>query len=158
MERRKFLGYTAAAGAALMLNPFETFAATGTKARLALVGTGHRGSGFWGKALNESFKDVVEFVGLCDINPGRMDYVKNAMKVECPVFINYEQMLQQTKPDYVIVTTVDSTHDEFIVKALEMGFNVITEKPMTTDEVKCKRILDAEKRTGKKVIVAFNYR
>jgi predicted dehydrogenase len=29
---------------------------------------------------------------------------------------------------------------------------------MTTDEIKCKRILDAEKRSGKKVIVAFNYR
>jgi len=39
-----------------------------------------------------------------------------------------------------------------------MGCDVITEKPMTTDEIKCKRILEAEKRTGKKVIVAFNYR
>ena len=67
-------------------------------------------------------------------------------------------MLKTTKPDYVIVTTVDATHDEFIVKALNMGVNVITEKPMTTDEVKCKRILDAEKKSGKKVIVAFNYR
>jgi predicted dehydrogenase len=39
-----------------------------------------------------------------------------------------------------------------------MGVNVITEKPMTTDEVKCKKILDAEKKSGKKVTVAFNYR
>ncbi len=67
-------------------------------------------------------------------------------------------MLRETKPDYVIVTTVDGLHDEHIVKALEAGCNVITEKPMTTDEVKCKRILDAEKKTGKKVVVAFNYR
>ena len=67
-------------------------------------------------------------------------------------------MLTETKPDYVIVTTVDSTHDEFIVKALNMGVNVITEKPMTTDEVKCKKILEAEKKSGKKVTVAFNYR
>ena len=80
------------------------------------------------------------------------------MGVSCPAFTNFDQMLSQTKPDYVIVTTVDSTHDEFIVKALQKGYNVITEKPMTTDEVKCKRILDAEKKSGKKVIVAFNYR
>ena len=39
-----------------------------------------------------------------------------------------------------------------------MGVNVITEKPMTTDEVKCKKILEAEKKSGKKVVVAFNYR
>ena len=158
MQRRKFLGYTAAAGAALMLNPFEAFSSTNTKARLAMVGTGHRGSGFWGSTLLRNFKDVVSFVGLCDHNPGRLAYAKKAMGVDCPVFSDYEEMLRVTKPDYVIVTTVDSTHDEFIVKALNMGFDVITEKPMTTDEVKCKRILDAEKKSGKKVIVAFNYR
>jgi predicted dehydrogenase len=159
MERRKFLGYTAAAGAALMLQPFSSFALnTGRRSRLALVGTGHRGSSFWGSTVLRSFNEVVEFVGLCDTNPGRLDYVKKTMGVSCPAFLNFEQMLQETKPDYVIVTTVDSSHDEQIVKALDMGFDVITEKPMTTDEIKCKRILDAEKRSGKKVIVAFNYR
>jgi predicted dehydrogenase len=159
MERRTFMKYTAAAGAALMLHPFESFATSpGKKIRLALVGTGARGSSLWGREILRSFGEVTEFVGLCDHNPGRLAYVKSSMKVDCPTFASFEQMIRETKPDYVIVTTVDATHDEFIVKALQMGCNVITEKPMTTDEVKCKRILDAEKRTGKKVIVAFNYR
>lgn len=159
MERRKFLGYTAAAGASLMLHPFETFAIpAGAKIKLAQVGTGHRGTSFWGKNMLTSFGVLVEFVGLSDINPGRLAYAKNLYQTSCPTFTSFDEMLQKTKPDYVIVTTVDSTHDEFIVKALEAGSHVITEKPMTTDEVKCKRILDAEKRTGKKVIVAFNYR
>ena len=159
MERRKFLGYTAAAGAALMLHPFESFAILpGKKIRLALVGTGARGSSLWGREIIKTFGDVTEFVGLSDINPGRLEYVKKTLKVECPTFSNFEQMLTETKPDYVIVTTVDATHDEFIIKALNMGVNVITEKPMTTDEVKCKKILEAEKKSGKKVTVAFNYR
>jgi len=155
MERRKFLGYTAAAGAALMLHPFDSFAfSTDAKLRLAQVGTGHRGSGFWGKDLLANFKDRIEFVGLSDINPGRLAYAKSIYNTDCPTFANFDEMLQKTKPDYVIVTTVDATHDEYIVKALEAGCNVITEKPMTTDEVKCQRILEAEKRTGKKVVVA----
>lgn len=159
MERRKFLGYTAAAGVALMLHPFEAFAIPpGKKIRLALVGTGARGSSLWGVGIVKSFAEVTEFVGLSDINPGRLEYVKNLLKLTCPSFPDFEQMLRETKPDYVIVTTVDSTHDEFIIKALNMGVHVITEKPMTTDEVKCKRILEAEKQSGKKVIVAFNYR
>lgn len=159
MERRKFLGYTAAAGAALMLHPFDSFAfSTDAKLRLAQVGTGHRGSGFWGKDLLANFKDRIEFVGLSDINPGRLAYAKSIYNTDCPTFASFDEMLQKTKPDYVIVTTVDATHDEYIVKALEAGCNVITEKPMTTDEIKCKRILEAEKRTGKKVVVAFNYR
>ncbi len=159
MERRKFLGYTAAAGVALMLHPFESFAIPpGKKIRLALVGTGARGSSLWGREIIKTFGEVTEFVGLSDINPGRLEYVKKILKVQCPTFSDFEKMLTETKPDYVIVTTVDATHDEFIVKALNMGVNVITEKPMTTDEVKCKRILDAEKKSGKKVTVAFNYR
>ncbi|HLF46595.1 MAG TPA: Gfo/Idh/MocA family oxidoreductase [Chitinophagaceae bacterium] len=159
MERRKFLGYTAAAGASLMLHPFETFAIpAGAKIKLAQVGTGHRGTSFWGKNMLTSFGELVEFVGLSDINPGRLAYAKKLYQTNCPTFTSFDEMLQKTRPDYVIVTTVDSTHDEFIVKALEAGSHVITEKPMTTDEVKCKRILDAEKRTRKKVIVAFNYR
>jgi predicted dehydrogenase len=85
-------------------------------------------------------------------------YAKETYKVNCPTFSSFDEMLSTIKADYIIVTTVDATHDEFIVKALDKGFNVITEKPMTTDEVKCKRILDAEKRSGKKVTVAFNYR
>jgi predicted dehydrogenase len=67
-------------------------------------------------------------------------------------------MIKETKPELLIVTTVDATHDEFIVKGLEYGMDVLTEKPLTTDEVKCQRILDAERRTGKKVRVGFNYR
>ena len=159
MERRKFLGYTAAAGVALMLHPFESFAIQpGKKIRLALVGTGARGSSLWGREIIKTFGEVTEFVGLSDINPGRLEYVKKMLKVDCPTYSNFEKMLQETKPDYVIVTTVDATHDEFIIKALNMGVNVITEKPMTTDEVKCKKILEAEKKSGKKVVVAFNYR
>ena len=38
---------------------------------------------------------------------------------------------------------VDATHDEYIVAALEAGRDVITEKPMTIDAPRCRRILDA---------------
>lgn len=158
MERRTFVKYTAAAGASLMLHPFSSLGiGSDTKIRLALVGTGSRGSGFWGRDLAKNFPNV-EFVALGDINPGRLEYVKKYMNASCPTYTNIDQLLKEVKADYIIVTTVDATHDEIIVKALNAGFNVITEKPMTTDEVKCKRILDAEKKTGKKVVVAFNYR
>jgi len=159
MERRTFVKFTAVTGAALMLHPFESFSnLPPRKFRLALVGTGSRGSSLWGRDMIEFLGDATEFVGLSDINPGRLEYVKKTLGVSCPTFSNFEQMLSETKPDYVIVTTVDATHDQFIVKALDMGFNVITEKPLTTDEIKLKKILEAEKRSGKKVVVAFNYR
>lgn len=144
--------------ASLLASPLQAAVAGAPKTRLAMVGTGSRGNGFWGKRVLNEYGDIVEFVGLCDINPGRVEYAKKSIGVNCPTFTNFDEMLVKTKPDMVIVTTVDATHDQFIIKALEFGCNVLTEKPMTTDELKCQAILDAERRTGKKVIVGFNYR
>lgn len=161
MERRDFLKNSSVLASGIMLSPdvlsaMKPFVAA--KKRIALVGTGHRGSGFWGKTIQDNYNDVIEFVGLCDINPGRVATAKEAMGVGCPTFTNFEQMMKTVKPELVIVTTVDATHNEFIIKAMQMGADVITEKPMTTDEIKCEAILDAEKKYGKKITVAFNYR
>src|SRR5882757_4265875 len=63
-----------------------------------------------------------------------------------------------TKPDFVIVTTVDATHNDYIIRAMTAGCDVITEKPLTTTAEKCQQILDAGKRTGRRCRVTFNYR
>ncbi len=128
------------------------------KLKVALVGAGVRGTSFWGRRLVEEYSDLLEFVGISDINEGRLKYALEYMKVSCPTFLNFEEMVNQTKPDLVIVTTKDSTHHEFIIKGLEMGCDVLTEKPLTTDEFKCQAILDAERKSRRKVIVGFNYR
>jgi predicted dehydrogenase len=67
-------------------------------------------------------------------------------------------MIEETKPDEVIVTTIDRTHHTYIVRAMELGCNVITEKPMTIDVPQCKEILSAVDRTNQRVRVTFNYR
>ncbi len=160
MQRRRFIKNSslAAAGLALAQTPLSSLAAPAAKKRVAMIGTGHRGTGFWGETVVKNFGDVVEFVGLCDKNPGRVQYAKERLKVSCPTFTDFEAMMKAVKPEVVIVTTMDSTHDQFIIRAMELGADVITEKPMTTDEIKCRKILAAEKKTGRKVTVAFNYR
>jgi len=160
MKRRNFLTTTAgmAAGASLLSNPVAAAVAGASKKKIALVGTGVRGTGFWGKRVVDNYSDIVEFVALCDINPGRLEYAKKYMNVNCPVYTDFEKMMAETKPDMVIVTTVDATHHKYIIRSMELGADVLTEKPMTTDEVKCQAILDAERRTGRKCTVGFNYR
>lgn len=161
MERRTFIktsGLAAAGGMLLSQTDAFGIASVTGKKRVALVGTGIRGTGFWGRPVVQQYSDIVEFVGLCDINPGRLAYAKKIMGVTCNTYTDFDAMMQETKPELLIVTTVDATHNEFIVKGLEYGADVLTEKPLTTDEVKCQQILDAERRTGKKVRVGFNYR
>lgn len=163
LTRRKFLSTTgtAVAGAAIA-NPLSSriFAKSTArkKMRLAIVGTGVRACDMYGRRLLPEYSDYVEIVGLCDINPGRLAYAKSYIGATCPTFTDLDKMLTEIKPDKLIVTTVDATHHEQIVAGLERGIDIITEKPMTTDEVKAQAILDAEKKSGRSVIVTFNYR
>jgi len=133
------------------------------KTRYAIVGLGHRSQMFSGAILSR-FADTSDLVGLCDTNQTRMDYY-NAQFVEIgakpvPTYkaSDFARMLTEQRVDTVIVTSVDRTHDEYIIKAMEMGCDVITEKPMTINAEKCQAILDAQKRTGKNITVTFNYR
>jgi len=161
MTRRDFIGSSSVlgAGAILASSPLG-FAMEGIrKKRVALVGTGIRGVTFWGQYIQENHADVVEFAGLCDVNPGRLAFGKSHIGVpDCPTFVNFDEMLAVAKPDLVMVTTVDNTHDEFIVKALAAGINVVTEKPMTTTADKCQRIVDAARESSARLIMGFNYR
>ena len=112
----------------------------------------------WGRNLLHDQGDRVEMVGLCDINSKRVEASKRLMGVDAPTFTELDRMLRETHPETLIVTTKDCTHNEMIIRGLQFGCDVITEKPMTTDEVKCRGILDVEKQCGKKLVTAFNYR
>lgn len=160
VSRRSFIATTgvATAGTVALSSIPVSCAILNGKTKIAMVGTGSRGPSMWGGPVVRDYGDRIQFVGLCDINPGRVELAKKTIGVECPTYTDFELMMRETKPDLLIVTTVDATHDEFIIKGMEMGANIITEKPMTTDEVKCQAILDAEKKYNKTVTVTFNYR
>ncbi|MEK0313394.1 Gfo/Idh/MocA family protein [Cohnella sp. 56] len=128
------------------------------------VGAGGRAEFFYA-AIATTFRETSELLAFCDINRTRMDYANKLLseKYGYPAVRTYssdefERMIEAEKPDAVIVTSVDRTHHAYIVRALELGCDVITEKPMTVDEEKCQAILDAVERTGRSVRVTFNYR
>jgi len=158
VSRRSFLYSVSmlAAGTAIS-SPLHGFGLD-KKLKVVLVGTGVRGVSFWGKRLVEQYPTKLQFVGLCDINPGRLNYAKEYMGVDCKVYTDFDEMVREAMPDLIIVTTKDSTHHEYIIKGLEYGCDVLTEKPLTIDEDKCQAILDAERKSNKNLIVGFNYR
>ena len=136
----------------------------GKKVRYAQVGVGGRAR-MYHEALCSTYTDSCELVGFCDQSQTRMDYANRMIKEKFdhePIptynYLDFETMVQTEKPDVIIVTSVDRTHDEYIVKSMELGCDVVTEKPITTDERKAQRIIDAQKKTGRHIRVAFNYR
>jgi predicted dehydrogenase len=163
LNRREFLskslGVAIGAASLPLLRTGEIWARPlDRKLRIALVGTGVRGCSLWGKTLIEKYSDILEMVGLCDINPKRMEYAKRYMGATCPTFVDFGKMIKETKPDTVVVTTTDSFHAKYICAAMNMGCDVITEKPLATDEKMAQDIIDTKKKTGKSLTVTFNYR
>ncbi len=156
ISRRDFVVGGTAAG--LLMAAGRGVADDGRKLRVALVGTGIRGTGFWGSFLNENYADVAEFAALCDSNPGRLELARSWIGTDCPTYTNFDEMLATVPLDLLMVCTVDSTHDEFIVKGLEAGVDVVTEKPMVTDEHQCQAVIDAARQSSGRLWVALNYR
>lgn len=133
-----------------------------TRVRYAQVGLGSR-SEMFSEAVVERFRDRCELVALCDLNVGRLQQRADwahSRGATPQVYLDteFDRLLAETRPEVVIVTTKDADHDEYICRALEAGCDVITEKPLTIDEHKLQRILDTQKRTGRRVTVTFNYR
>ena len=134
-----------------------------SKKRYAQVGCGGR-SGMYTRAICEKFADTCEIVALCDINHGRMrlknDRIEQMGGPRAAEYdpADFDQMIAETRPDYLIVTTVDATHHQYLIRGMELGCDVITEKPMTTDEIACRDILRTVERTGRQCQVTFNYR
>ncbi len=134
------------------------------KKRYALVGTGSRARMFI-DALITTYRDVAELVALCDLSQVRMDWYNRRLQelADLPPLPTYhaeqfDLMIAETHPDIVIVTTIDGTHHTYITRAMELGCDVITEKPMTTTIEKMRAIFQAVEKTGRSLRVSFNYR
>lgn len=113
----------------------------------------------------KDFQASSAVVGLCDASPTRLRFHLDRIAREygagaIPTYAaeEFETMIEEQKPDTVIVCTPDSLHHEYIIRALESGVDVISEKPLTTDSAKCRAIFDAVERTGKTVRTTFNCR
>jgi predicted dehydrogenase len=116
------------------------------------------------RAMVGEHADRCAVVALADTNPVRAkvhrDLVTSLGAPPPAVYdaADFGRMLAEERIDTVLVSTVDRYHDRYIVAALEAGCDAVTEKPMTIDAPRCRSILDAVARTGRRVTVTFNYR
>jgi predicted dehydrogenase len=132
--------------------------------RYALVGTGGRAKMFI-DAIVGAYQNNAVMVGLCDLSQTRMDWHNqqiaeafDAAPIATYSADNFDRMVAETKPDTIIVTSMDSTHHLYINRAMELGCDAISEKPMTIDATKARSIFETIERTGRSLRVTFNYR
>lgn len=133
------------------------------RVRYGLVGTGMR-AGMYVRALTGEHADVGELVALADVNEGRLAvHAERVVQAGFPRPALFhpdelEAMIAAEKLDRIIITSPDHTHAGLIVRALDAGADVVVEKPLTIDAAGCRAIAEASERTGRSVVMTFNYR
>ena len=131
--------------------------------RYAIVGTGSR-AGMFVDAITTTYAEHAELASLCDLSRTRMDWYNRQLTERglppVPAYHadDFDRMIAEREPDMVIVTTVDAWHHHYIARALELGCDVISEKPLTTTLDRLRKIDNAIKRSSKSLRVTFNYR
>jgi len=132
---------------------------------LAIVGCGGMGGrhllGL--KELMDSGLNNVELAAVCDLRRDNAEYLadkaEELLGVRPRVFEDIAQMVKAV-PDLqaASVTTDAGSHHIVAVAALDLGLHLLCEKPLALTMRGCNRILDAQRRSGKALSVAENYR
>ena len=126
------------------------------KVKIGIIGCGGIANGKHMPSLSQI--PEVEMVAFCDLIEERAR--KAAQEYGAPgakVFTDYKELLRLDL-DVVHVLTPNKQHSFITVDALEAGKHVMCEKPMAINSAEAKKMLDAAKRTGKKLTIGYQNR
>ncbi len=130
LSRRDFLAASAAGGMA-MAAPAVHGAAKTTRYRTALVGAGWWGTNVLGAAIESG---TVEPIALCDVDENQLNTSQEKLSklttASLKRYKDYRELLEEEKPQIVIVATPDHWHPLVTIAACEAGAHVYVEKPI----------------------------
>ena len=72
-----------------------------------------------------------------------------------PMFAEYFDALNATKPDLVAVCTYTDSHAEYAIAAMEAGAHVFVEKPLAANAVDAQNVVDKAFETDRKLVVGY---
>ncbi len=123
------------------------------KIKLAVIGCGGRGKGYM--SLASQMKTKYQLVAAADPIPARLDALRKI--ANDPNFKTYPSDLHffadPKMADIVIIGTQDSYHVEPCVKAMELGYDVLLEKPISTKIEDVLTLARLAKKLTRKVLV-----
>ena len=100
-----------------------------------------------------------EMIAFCDIIPERAEAAAAKFgTTDAVCYSDYKELLKNPDIDVVHICTPNRSHSFITVDALEAGKHVMCEKPMAINSAEAQKMLDAQKRTGKKLTIGYQSR
>jgi predicted dehydrogenase len=171
ISRRRFIGTGVLAAAAAGLR-VQASAASSDTVRVGFIGVGNRGD-----QLLDGFakQPDVEIAALCDVYEpylqrdapaihsrykamGRVPRMRTPVAASVPRARDFRRLLERSDIDAVCIATPDHWHAVQAILAMQAGKDVYVEKPLTITLVEGRKMVDAQRRTGRVVQVGLNRR
>ena len=127
--------------------------AQAAKTRLAIVGLDH--DHVWGLLGTIAKTPEAELVAIADPHPELVAKAKTKVPASMKFFADYAQMLDQVKPEAVIVTTANNRHLEILRACAQRHVHFFTEKPMAATGSDAREMAKVAREAGIKLMVNF---
>lgn len=120
---------------------------------VAIIGCGSRGRDAYGRLMN-SEKNKWHIAALCDTDCEQLKRTASDFSVEKEnCFSDEEMFFEKKRADVLVVATQDRDHVRMCCRALESGYDVLLEKPISPVRSELEELLVAQKKYKKKVVV-----
>jgi len=121
--------------------------------RVIVIGAGNRGTKY--ATLMSQMPDKYQVVAVADPGKAPRENIQKLFNLpESACYHSWEEILAQPKmADVAIIATVDAMHYEPALKAIELGYNLLLEKPVAQTAQECADIAAAANRKGVSVLV-----
>lgn len=119
---------------------------------VAIIGGGSRGLDTYANFMNKT--GHFDIVAVCDVRPVRLEFAQekyNVKKENC--FLKEEEFFKEKRADVLVIATQDQDHVRQAIKGLELGYDILLEKPITPKKEECLALLNAQKKYNHKVVV-----
>jgi predicted dehydrogenase len=128
---------------------------TAPKTRVGLIGAGAVAQVAHLPAL--AARDDVELVGICDSDYGKARGLAARFGGR-DAFVDIEYLLSDARPDAVVIATPNHLHEVHVLTALSAEVAVLCERPLALNAAGVERVLAAQRRAGRPVLVGLNHR
>lgn len=123
---------------------------------VAIIGFGNRGGVY---AKNMATNEKVKIVSVCDIKQIELDHAHEEYGVAKEnLFLDENEFFKEKRADILFIATMDKQHFRHTMKALDLGYDIVLEKPVSPVYEECKAIAERANQLGKKVVICHNLR
>lgn len=125
--------------------------------KVGIIGCGGIANGKHLPALSQVLE--VELVAFCDIEVERAVKAKEQYGTkDATVYADYKEMITDTEIDVIHVCTPNNSHAEITIASLEANKHVMCEKPMAKTSTEARAMIEAAKKSGKKLTIGYQNR